>query len=122
MDTDEADELLSLGVCPARPVAVPNVVGWLEGSDPKLKHEYITIGAHLDHLGKRGNDIYYGADDNGSGSTAILMLARALSKNPVRPKRSVMIISFAAEELGLIGSKHYCEHTLKPLDKMLLRS
>lgn len=98
-----------------QPMFNPNVVGWLEGSDPKLKHEHIIIGAHLDHLGTRGDSVFPGADDNASGSTAILQLAKALSYNKARPKRSVLIMWFAAEEIGLVGSRHYANNPLKPL-------
>ncbi len=96
----------------------PNVVGWLEGSDPELRDEYVVIGAHLDHLGTRGGSVYPGADDNGSGSTAILNIAKAMSKNKLKPKRSVLFIWFAAEEMGLIGSRYYCDNPLLPLNKM----
>jgi hypothetical protein len=99
--------------------AVPNVIAWLEGSDPALKDEYMVIGAHLDHLGERGGNVYYGADDNGSGSTAILSIARAMSLNSQRPKRSVLFIWFAAEEMGLVGSRHYTDAPTLPLDKMI---
>ena len=99
--------------------AVPNVIAWLEGSDPALKDEYLVIGAHLDHLGERGGNVYYGADDNGSGSTAILSIARAMSLNAQRPKRSVLFIWFAAEEMGLVGSRHYTDAPTLPLDKMI---
>ena len=61
--------------------------------------------------------MFPGADDNASGSTAILQIAKALHENPVRPKRSVLYLAFAAEEIGLVGSKYYCDHPLKPLDK-----
>jgi hypothetical protein len=98
--------------------AVPNVVAWLEGSDPALKHEYIVLGSHLDHLGIRGGQVYPGADDNASGSTAVLNIAKAFATNPVRPKRSVLFIWFAAEEIGLVGSKHYCDNPTKPLEDM----
>lgn len=99
--------------------AVPNVIAWLEGSDPQLKDEYIVIGAHLDHLGERSGNVYYGADDNGSGSTAILSIARALALNSQRPKRSVLFIWFAAEEMGLVGSRHYTDFPTLPLEKMV---
>ena len=98
--------------------AVPNVVGWLEGSDPALKHEYVVLGSHLDHLGIRGGQVYPGADDNGSGSTAVLNIAKAFATNPQRPKRSVLFIWFAAEEIGLVGSRHYCNNPTKPLEDM----
>ncbi len=99
--------------------AYPNVCAWIEGSDPELRHEYIVIGAHLDHLGKRGDTIYYGADDNGSGSTAVLSIARAIALNPIKPKRSVLFMWFTGEELGLLGSAYYCDHPLLPLEKMV---
>ena len=99
--------------------AYPNVCAWIQGSDPAVADQYIVIGAHLDHLGKRGNDIYYGADDNGSGSTAILSIARAIELNPVKPKRSVLFVWFTGEELGLLGSGYYCAHPTRPLDKMV---
>ncbi len=98
--------------------AVPNVVAWLEGSDPELNHEYVVLGSHLDHLGIRGGQVYPGADDNGSGSTAVLNIAKAFATNPVRPKRSVLFIWFAAEEIGLVGSKYYCDNPTKPLENM----
>lgn len=98
--------------------AVPNVVAWLEGSDPELNHEYVVLGSHLDHLGIRGGQVYPGADDNGSGSTAVLNIAKAFGTNKIRPKRSVLFIWFAAEEIGLVGSKHYCDNPTKPLENM----
>lgn len=101
------------------PVAVPNVLAWIPGSDPELRHEYIVIGAHLDHLGYQGGIMYPGADDNGSGSTAILNIAKAMSENPVKPKRSVLFTWFAAEEVGLVGSAYYCDNPLLPFDDMV---
>lgn len=100
-------------------VVVPNVVAWLEGSDPDVNDEYIVLGAHLDHLGTRGEAVYPGADDNGSGSTAILSVAKAMAQNPVKPRRSVMFIWFAAEEIGLVGSAHFVDKPTKPLDKCI---
>lgn len=101
------------------PIAVPNVLAWLPGSDAQLNQEYVVIGAHLDHLGMQGGATYPGADDNGSGSTAILNIAKAMSTNPTKPKRSVLFIWFAAEEMGLVGSSHYCDNPILPLDKMV---
>jgi Peptidase family M28 len=97
----------------------PNVCAFLEGSDPALKHEYVVIGAHLDHLGQRGDEIYPGADDNGSGSTAILSIARAMALNPVKPQRSVLFIWFTAEEVGLVGSGYYVSNPRLPLENMI---
>ena len=101
------------------PIAVPNVLAWQEGSDPALRDEYIVIGAHLDHLGQRGTEYFAGADDNGSGSTALLSIAKAISANPIKPKRSVLFMWFAAEEIGLVGSAHYVNNPILPLDKMI---
>ena len=100
------------------PAAVPNVVAWLEGSDPTVNHEFIVIGSHLDHLGVRSGTVFPGADDNGSGSTAVLSIAKAFAKNPTRPRRSILFIWFAAEEVGLVGSKHFCDNPLLPLENM----
>ncbi len=99
--------------------AAPNVIAWLEGSDPNLKHEYVVIGSHLDHLGNSRGQVYPGADDNGSGSTAVLNIAKAFATNSTRPKRSVLFIWFAAEEMGLVGSRHYCNNPTKPLEDMM---
>ena len=96
---------------------VPNVVGWLPGSDPTVADEYVVIGAHLDHLGFQNGELFPGADDNASGSTAILQIARALHENPEKPRRGVLYIAFAAEELGLIGSRYYTDNPILPLDK-----
>ena len=101
------------------PTAVPNVLAWQPGSDPELRDEYVVIGAHLDHLGVVNGSVFPGADDNGSGSTALLNIARAISANPIKPKRSVLFMWFAAEEIGLVGSAYYVDHPLLPLDKMV---
>jgi hypothetical protein len=82
-----------------------NVVGILDGTDPKLKSQYVTLSAHYDHLKTSANgEIYPGADDDGSGTTSVLTIARAMSLQ--RPKRSVLIIFHAGEELGLLGSEY----------------
>lgn len=94
-----------------------NVIGYIEGSDPELKKEVVVIGAHLDHLGRKGDYIFNGADDNGSGSVAVMSIARAFSRNPVKPKRSVVFALWTGEEQGLLGSRYYISHPLFPLDK-----
>jgi hypothetical protein len=101
-------------------IPVPNVLGFLEGSDPKLKSELVIVGSHLDHLG-RGNsgEIFNGADDDGSGSTGLLAVARAFSKNPRPPKRSVLFIAFCGEEKGLLGSEWYVEHPAFPNESVI---
>ncbi|MCI0485329.1 MAG: M20/M25/M40 family metallo-hydrolase [Blastocatellia bacterium] len=94
-----------------------NVAGLLEGADPRLKDEYIVLGAHYDHL-EKGSDgsVYNGADDNASGTAAVLEMARAFTVGP-RPKRSVMVIFYTAEEIGLRGSKFFTDYEpLLPLE------
>jgi hypothetical protein len=84
-----------------------NVLGYIEGSDPELKKEAIVIGAHLDHLGRRGDYIFNGADDDGSGSVGVMEIAEAFAKNPVKPKRSIVFALWCGEEKGLLGSRYY---------------
>lgn len=100
-----------------------NVVGKIEGSDPKLKKEWIMYTAHWDHLGRhpemKGDNIYNGALDNASGVAAILELAQAHETLPQPTKRSVLVMATTAEEAGLLGAKYYAEHPLYPLEKTL---
>lgn len=93
-----------------------NVVVKIEGSDPVLKNEAVVIGAHLDHMGvsPRGGT-RFGADDNASGCTAAMLIARALQKNKVKPKRTVIIGLWSCEELGLWGSLYYSHQPVVPL-------
>jgi hypothetical protein len=84
-----------------------NVLGYVEGSDPELKNEAVVIGAHLDHLGRRGDYIFNGADDDGSGSVGVMEIAEAFAKNPVKPKRSIVFALWTGEEKGLLGSRYY---------------
>jgi hypothetical protein len=100
-------------------VPVPNVVGLLEGSDPVLKNEIVGIGCHLDHLGVSNGQVYPGADDDGSGSAALLMVAKAFHANPVKPKRSILFMAFAAEEIGLVGSRYYSDNPIIPNEQMI---
>jgi hypothetical protein len=97
-------------------IPVPNVVGYLEGSDPVLKNELVIIGSHLDHLGRNRStgEVFNGADDDGSGSTGILAVSRAFAKNTRAPKRSVLFLTFCGEEKGLLGSDWYVEHPIFP--------
>ena len=97
-----------------------NVAGLLQGTDPHLAAETIIISGHHDHdgaaLGAGGRlDIWHGADDNGSGSVGVVELAHAFAQNPVRPKRSILFVVFAAEERGLLGSYYMAAHPLRPL-------
>jgi aminopeptidase YwaD len=101
-----------------------NVIGILPGSDPKLKNETIVIGAHYDHLGMGGEGsgslsartgIHHGADDNASGVAGLLELARMLTSQNPKPRRTIMFIAFSGEEEGLIGSNYYVNHPIVPL-------
>jgi hypothetical protein len=92
-----------------------NVWAVLPGSDPKLRSEYVVIGSHLDHLGKRGTTIFPGADDDGSGTTGVMAVATMFVKNTVRPARSVLFVCFAGEESGLIGSQYFVDNCPIPL-------
>jgi hypothetical protein len=92
-----------------------NVVGFIEGSDPALKAETIVFSGHFDHDGTGPAGIYHGADDNGSGTVGVVALAQAFAANPVKPRRSLLFIVFAAEERGLLGSYYYVSHPLRPL-------
>jgi hypothetical protein len=103
--------------------SVANVVGVLEGEGP-LADETIIVGAHYDHIGRgefgsrrpNSREVHNGADDNASGTTAILEMARRLAERDSKPPRRLVFIAFSAEEKGLLGAKHYLEHPLYPLD------
>jgi len=105
-------------------VPTQNVVAVWEGSDPVLKAEYVALGAHYDHVGSgcppAGTDtICNGADDDGSGTTALLGMAEALAKAPVRPKRSVLFVWHCGEEKGLWGSRYFTEYPTVPLNQIV---
>ena len=103
-------------------VSTQNVVAVLEGSDPALKNEYVAIGAHYDHVGigtpVNGDAIYNGADDDGSGTTAVLAMAEAFARGP-RPKRSILFIWHAGEEKGLWGSKYFTDYPTIPINQII---
>lgn len=92
-----------------------NVFGVLPGSDGKLKDEYVVIGSHLDHLGRRGDQYFPGADDDGSGTTGVMAVSQMFAKNPTRPARSILFVCFAGEEAGLIGSRFFADNCPIPL-------
>ena len=95
-----------------------NVVAVLDGSDPNLKSEYVAFSAHYDHLETRDGRIYPGADDDGSGTASVLTIAHALAAT--RPKRSLLIIFHAGEELGLLGSRYNTDFSpVVPLEKIV---
>ena len=98
-----------------------NVVAKVEGSDPALKNEWVIISAHFDHQGADGNQIFNGADDNGSGTVALLEIAEAYARAAQaghRPKRSVLFAAWNSEERGLLGAWAYTEHPLVPLSSI----
>jgi Zn-dependent M28 family amino/carboxypeptidase len=99
-----------------------NVLAKLEGSDPRLKDEYVIYTAHWDHFGislpdAKGDKIYNGALDNASGCAVVLEIARAFKALPKPPARSILFLFVTAEEKGLIGSKYYAENPIYPLEK-----
>jgi Zn-dependent M28 family amino/carboxypeptidase len=119
-----ADKKLSIAVkVKSDTGATQNVVAVFEGSDPVLKDEYVALGAHYDHIGigipVNGDAINNGADDDGSGTTALLAMAEALAKASLRPKRSVLFVWHAGEEKGLWGSRYFTEYPTIPLDKIV---
>jgi len=94
-----------------------NVIGLVEGTDPDLKKEVMVLGAHYDHDGEAYGQIWYGADDNGSGTAALLEIAEAFGIGSMKPARSVLLCAWAGEEKGLLGSRYYVSHPLFPLDR-----
>ena len=95
-----------------------NVMGRIPGSDPVLKDEFIILGAHHDHMGVDDKGmIFFGADDNASGTTALLELSGAFQRNPAKPGRSILLAAWGAEEIGLLGSRHYVGRPPIPLQK-----
>lgn len=87
-----------------------NVLAKIEGTDPKLKNEYVLAGAHLDHIGIRNGYVCNGADDNASGSAVVLEVARVLAESKFQPKRTLIFCCWCGEERGLLGSLHYTSH------------
>jgi hypothetical protein len=97
-------------------VATTNAIGWLQGSDPDAG--VVMISAHLDHLGIRNGVLYPGANDNASGTTAVLELAHALAGGE-QPRRSILFVAYGSEELGMLGSKYFAEHPPIPLETIV---
>jgi len=107
----------------SEPATTQNVIAVLEGSDPVMKNEYVAISAHYDHLGRgtpvNGDAIYNGADDDGSGTVAVLAIAEALARGP-RPKRSILFIWHCGEEKLLWGSRYFAGHPTIPLNQIIV--
>ncbi|CAN5157932.1 M20/M25/M40 family metallo-hydrolase [soil metagenome] len=101
----------------------PNVVAVLRGSDPVLRNEYVVLSAHMDHVGVgepvNGDSIYNGADDDASGTAALVEIAEAMASLPVRPRRSVIFLHVSGEEKGLLGSRWYSDHPTVPLQQIV---
>jgi Zn-dependent M28 family amino/carboxypeptidase len=104
-------------------VNAPNVVGILEGSDPTLKNEYIVYSAHMDHVGVgtpvNGDSIYNGADDDASGTVAVIEAAEAFAQLEPRPKRSMIFLTVSGEEHGLWGSSYFADHPPVPVGQIV---
>ena len=106
-----------------------NVIGVLRGNDPKLRNEYIVIGAHYDHLGlghqggsmapSQIGKIHHGADDNASGTAGMMELARYFAAERASLRRSILFMAFAGEELGLLGSAYYVQQPLAPMNQTI---
>lgn len=105
---------------PEHPGLASNVIALLPGRDPGLAAQTVMVSAHYDHVGVReiGEDpIFNGANDDASGTAAVLAIAEALAAAP--PRRSVLFVAFCGEELGLLGSRHYAEHPVRPLEDVV---
>jgi hypothetical protein len=100
-----------------RLVVSRNVAGVIRGSDAKLRDQAVVMGAHVDHLGRSGDTIYPGADDNASGVAALLEIAKAFASSPVKPKRTLVFAFWTGEEEGKLGSGYYVRHPLWPLEQ-----
>ncbi len=96
-----------------------NVVGYVEGSDPKLRKECVVVGGHFDHTGRHMGLLFPGADDNASGSATVMAVAQAFARLGARPKRSVAFVLFGGEELGLQGSTYFVDHVPAAFDRVV---
>lgn len=99
----------------------PNVYAILRGSDSTRRDEYVVVSAHMDHVGIQpgGDSIYNGADDNGSGTAALLTLAHAFAAAPVKPARSIIFVAVSGEEQGMWGSAHFVRNPPVPLRQVI---
>lgn len=116
-----ADISLQLDAAVERPIKLRNVVGLLRGSDPLLRDSFVLVTAHYDHLGIRlgmpGDNVFNGANDDGSGTVSVIELASAIATLKPRPKRSIVFMTFFGEEKGLLGSRYYGRHPVFPIER-----
>ena len=100
-----------------------NAIGLLRGADPALASQTLLLSSHLDHLGAvqtaAGEVIYHGADDDASGTTAVLELARALGALPARPRRTIVFVCFGSEETGGQGDEYFLDHPPTPFSSIV---
>src|SRR5690606_30456084 len=100
----------------SEPLPAANVVGMVRGTDDP--DEYIVVTAHFDHLGRQGNQVYHGADDNASGTAGLIELARYFAAHP--PEHSMIFAALDAEEHGLLGARHFVADPPVPLENIVL--
>jgi len=105
-------------------VSAPNVIAILDGSDPGLRDEYVVFSGHMDHVGMgapdaNGDSIFNGADDDASGTTAVIEVAEAMSSLSTPPRRSMLFVLVSGEEKGLWGSEWYAENSTVPVESMV---
>ncbi len=100
-----------------------NVIGYIEGSDPSLRNEYVLMTAHYDHIGVtkavNGDSINNGADDDAAGTIAVLQVARLLAKGAVKPRRTIVFAAMTGEEVGLLGTRWFIDHPVRPLSQLV---
>lgn len=100
-----------------------NVLGYIEGSDPALKDEYVLMTAHYDHIGVtkavNGDSINNGADDDAAGTIAVLQVARLLARGAIKPKRTIIFAAMTGEEVGLLGTRWFIDHPTRPLSQLV---
>jgi hypothetical protein len=103
------------------PAGLRNAIGVLKGRDPILKNTYVLVTAHYDHIGTKeageGDTIFNGANDNASGVSALIEMARAIASSPRRPARSIVFMAYFSEERGLVGSRYYGRNPVFPIAK-----
>jgi hypothetical protein len=97
-----------------------NIIAIVRGNDADLANEFIVVGAHYDHLGAPSGNIHNGADDNASGTAVLIELARMLKEYQRKLKRSVILVAFDAEEMGLLGSTYFVNSSIVPLENIVL--